>query len=88
MNDADDITLPTLQRQMMRALPDLTRKDFNYENNALYVVMRIDAMRWLQHNYPFYANIRGFYGTKNAGWNGSGKKCMEIPQAGFVSLQN
>ena len=88
MNDADDIKLPALQRQMMRAMPHLTKKDFNQENNALYVVMTPEILKWIQHHYPFYKNIRGFFGTKNAGWSGSGKKCLEIPMAGFVTLQN
>lgn len=80
-------TLPKLQAELMAAIPTLTLDDFAYHATDLYVVYTPEVWAWLQANHPIPANIRGFTSQAGSNWNGAGKRCLDIPFAGYWPSQ-
>lgn len=81
MNPMDKV--PELQARLMQALTHLTADDFACHATDLYVVALPEVMEWLKANYEWWENVTPFTSQEGSNWNGAGKRCFDIPFAGY-----
>ena len=81
MNPMDKV--PELQARLMQALTHLTADDFGYHETDLYVVALPEVREWLKAHYEYWENVTTFTGNPESHWNGAGKRCFDIPFAGY-----
>ncbi len=73
---------PELQKRLQEAL-GLEDADFGYHATDLYVVAKAGVREWLKANYEFWGIVETFVSQKGSNWNGEGKRCFDIPFAGY-----
>lgn len=77
------IERPILQQRMMADL-GLTDADFAYHESDLYVVETPAVWEWLRANYAYNSQCRAFNSQEGSGWNGAGKRGIDIPFAAGI----
>lgn len=83
MADNQPVQIPNLQTRLMDAIPELTGGDFSYHATDLYLVWSQEVQDWLKANYEFCSSIRSFVSQRGSLWNGQGRRCLDIPFAGY-----
>lgn len=67
--------------RLQEQFPELTEDHFATHESDLYVVALPGVREWLQANYEWACNMKGFMSQKGSNWAGEGKYCLDIPFA-------